>query len=135
MQHAYPLAIIPLQSDSSSRSSSRSGSPDHVTMRALIPRRDNEARNTPVRSEHDAALMRSLISLLPHEQADTQVCSTCDVLIHVLFVFRHQPTERQHGSINIPVLCGVFNCEVRDVASVGRVWSCLSYYAADCQKY
>lgn len=75
MHHAHPLAIIPLQSDSSSRSTSRSGSPDHVTMRALIPRQpDSEACSTPLRSEDDNALMQSLISVLPHEQADSQVC-------------------------------------------------------------
>lgn len=93
MQHAHPLAIIPLsqQSDSSSRDSSRSGSPvraEHVAMRALIPRPQPVQGNSAaiegqsLRSEDDTALMRSLISLLPHEQADSQVCVLC-CLCHV----------------------------------------------------
>lgn len=46
-----------------------------VPVRALVPLGENSstAHQPSLRSEDDAALMRSLISLLPHEQADSQV--------------------------------------------------------------
>lgn len=88
MQDPHPLAIIPLQknllpsdtsSSSSAGSSPNSGTPGTnaplVPIRALVAHKGTAAAglNEPLRSEDDAALMRSLISLLPHERADSQV--------------------------------------------------------------
>lgn len=92
--HPHPLAIIPLKKDlllpseTSSTSSSRASSPDsnastNVPMRALVPINPPQPQQDSsisasgatelVRSEDDTALLRSLIRLLPHEQADSQV--------------------------------------------------------------
>ena len=88
MQDPHPLAIIPLQknllpSDTSSSSSVGSspnsstpgGNAPLVPIRALVAHKGTAAAglNESLRSEDDAALMRSLISLLPHERADSQV--------------------------------------------------------------
>lgn len=98
--HVHPLAIIPLRKDNSSNSSrnssrNRSRSPDHtsktqVPVRALIPRPSVHQQGGGVaggsgateaaRSDDDNALMKGLISLLPHEQADSQV-GTVDVVL------------------------------------------------------
>lgn len=90
MHDPHLLAIIPLQKDlllSETSSNSSSGSipnsndgsspgPDAplVPIRALVPHKGAAAgRDETLRSEDETALMRSLISLLPHEQADSQV--------------------------------------------------------------
>lgn len=98
MQDPHPLAIIPLQknllpsADTSTSSSNSVGSSPNsstpganansplVPIRALVAHKGTAAAGTAaagldesVRSEDDAALMRSLISLLPHERADSQV--------------------------------------------------------------
>lgn len=93
MNDPHPLAIIPLQknllpSDTSSNSSSGVGSSPNsstpsananaplVPIRALVAHKGGTAAaglDASIRSEDDAALMRSLISLLPHERADSQV--------------------------------------------------------------
>lgn len=92
MHDPYPLAITrlvdphPLLSDTSSNSSigSSSSNSESVSIRALVPHRSATAgvaaaadqeggHGGSLRSEDDTALMRSLIGLLPHEQADSQV--------------------------------------------------------------
>lgn len=76
MHDPHPLAIIPLQKDlllsdtssnSSGQSSPRTTDAPSVNVRSLVPRPGHPA------AAGDSALMRSLISLLPHEQADSQV--------------------------------------------------------------
>lgn len=77
-QDPHPLAIIPVQknilsSDTSSISSSSSSlsygaDGPSVNIRSLVP-----SSGAAPAAASDSALMRSLISVLPHEQADSQV--------------------------------------------------------------
>lgn len=89
MQDPHPLAIIPLQKNllppDTSSSNSVGSSPNSSTpgganaplvpIRALVAHKGTATAglDESLRSEDDAALMRSLISLLPHERADSQV--------------------------------------------------------------
>jgi len=74
MRDPHPLAEIPLQKNADE---CRPSSPD-LSMRALVPHGSavtagDAEGDEPLRSEDDTALMRSLISLMPHERADSQV--------------------------------------------------------------
>lgn len=101
MRDPHPLAIIPLQKDlllsletssnsshgsspSSPRTAASGASDGPLPIRALVPHRgtpvasdDAERGQSPLRSEDDTALMRSLISVMPHERADSQVRKIC----------------------------------------------------------
>ncbi|CAM9893159.1 unnamed protein product, partial [Scytosiphon promiscuus] len=104
MRDPHPLAIIPLQKDlllslETSSNSSHGSTPSSpgaapasgasdgpLPIRALVPHRgspvvgdDPERGQSPVRSEDDTALMRSLISVMPHERADSQFSVTSPV--------------------------------------------------------
>lgn len=98
-----PLQKDPLLLSDTSSSSSTASSPNNrscnqsgldsfscqslVPVRALVPHAGSSLSKSTsptdwrdddsVRSEDDTALMRSLISLMPHEQADSQVCRAC----------------------------------------------------------
>lgn len=73
MRDPHPLAIIPLSNDNSIEDSG------DLPIRALVPHSGSAmtttaaGRGEAVRSEDDTALMMSLISLMPHERADSQV--------------------------------------------------------------
>lgn len=101
MRDPHPLAIIPLQKDlllslDTSSNSSHGSTPSSpgtaasgagdgpLPIRALVPHGGSpvasegaERGQSPLRSEDDTALMRSLISVMPHERADSQVCRVC----------------------------------------------------------
>lgn len=75
MRDPHPLAEIPLQKNTDE---CRPSSPGDLSMRALVPHGSavttgGAEGDEPLRSEDDTALMRSLISLMPHERADSQV--------------------------------------------------------------
>lgn len=88
------LLSVETSSNSSDGNSPRSGGDGHgeqeggMAIRTLVPHRGSsssssssgpvvtaaaERGESPLRSEDDTALMRSLISLMPHERADSQV--------------------------------------------------------------
>lgn len=78
MRDPFPLAEIPLAAADESTESESSAASGDLSMRALVPHGSAMATGgaesgEPLRSEDDTALMRSLISLMPHERADSQV--------------------------------------------------------------
>ena len=79
MRDPFPLAEIPLAgADERGNEGEKSPCAGDLSMRALVPHGSALATggaesNEPVRSDDDTALMRSLISLMPHERADSQV--------------------------------------------------------------
>lgn len=81
MRDPFPLAEIPLAAAAAADESNERESPcaaGDLSMRALVPHggtmtAGGAESGEPLRSEDDTALMRSLISLMPHERADSQV--------------------------------------------------------------
>lgn len=81
MRDPFPLAEIPLAAADESNERESPGAAGDLSMRALVPHGSAMATGgaesgEPLRSEDDTALMRSLISLMPHERADSQVRDT-----------------------------------------------------------
>eukprot|EP00752_Nemacystus_decipiens_P010351 g9221.t1 len=85
MRDPFPLAQIPLAAAADECSERATpGNAGDLSMRALVPHGSAMATRgaesgEPLRSEDDTALMRSLISLMPHERADSQFSVTSPV--------------------------------------------------------
>lgn len=83
MQDPYPLDCFHLKQKDTKESNERESpcAAGDLSMRALVPHGSavttgGAESGEPLRSEDDTALMRSLISLMPHERADRQVQGT-----------------------------------------------------------
>lgn len=88
MRDPFPLAEIPLQQKDESNERVSPCAAGDLSMRALVPHGSaittgGAESGEPLRSEDDTALMRSLISLMPHERADSQVQDTTPLLFNV----------------------------------------------------
>lgn len=105
MRDPFPLAEIPLAAAAADESNERDSkcAAGDLSMRALVPHGSTMVAggvesSEPLRSEDDTALMRSLISLMPHERADSQVRDTKPLLLlcwwisELLLMWREAPS-------------------------------------------